>query len=363
MIGARPFPKSVDQLDVEFLSAALERDVQAISTRRIGADRGMLGDIFLVTLDTSDAGREDDGSRGPAQLVAKFASPRDEALATARRGRTNERELRCYDDLLQSTPVTAPAMYGAWYDPDTAEFLLLQEAIDPDETVDQLEGLSVEQARLVLSETACIHARWFEDPALGTLEWLPPIDGPERRHNLTTLADAGWGPLCELLGDSLTEQERQIGIGLADRIDHALVELAEHKATLLHGDLRADNLLFTKDGAGVYLIDWQGSGVGPPSWDLAYFLSQSLAVDVRRAHEDALIEHYRVMLADQGLALSTDEILTGYDQSMLFGLAVACALPLINDTSEPRVNALAHTIARRAIEALRDHYPFWEGTQ
>ena len=99
-----PFPISVDQLDTAFLGAALDVEVLAFRSNRIGADRGMLGEIFVRDLDTSE---------GTRSIVAKFAALREEALTTARQGRTNERELRCYDELLATTPVRTPACHGS----------------------------------------------------------------------------------------------------------------------------------------------------------------------------------------------------------------------------------------------------------
>ena len=75
---------------------------------------------------------------------------------------------------------------------------------------------------------------------------------------------------------------------LPDRVDDVLIRTwASSPSTLIHSDLRADNLLFSPDGTAVTLVDWQGAGIGPPAWDLAYFLSQSLDVDTRRANEHA----------------------------------------------------------------------------
>ena len=84
--------------------------------------------------------------------------------------------LRCFDELLSDTPVSAPGNYGTWYDPETAHFLLLQSAIDSDHGVDQMEGISIDDSKLVLSETAKLHARWWNDPTLAGRSWLPRLD-------------------------------------------------------------------------------------------------------------------------------------------------------------------------------------------
>lgn len=351
MLSPPPFPISVDQLDPHFLGTALGVDVRSYATKRIGADRGMLGEIFVIDLDTA---------AGPRSIVAKFAAPRAEALESARRGRTNERELRCYDELLPSTPVAAPTCHGTWYDPATAHFCLLQDLVDTDPTVDQVDGLSPDRVRLVIAELAALHARWWRDPDILALDWLPRLDGAGRTSNLHRLVQAGWEPMCALLGDRLSEGERRLGERFADRLVEQLGIVAALPSTLIHSDLRADNLLFDPSGDRVSIVDWQGCGVGPPAFDLAYLLSSSLTVEDRRKHEDELLDDYASMLGEAGLALTTDEIRAGYAASMHYGLAIACALPVISDPGEARVAPLAATVARRSIEALRDHGQLWE---
>ncbi len=351
MLHPPPFPIAAHQLDERFLSDALGVVVRSFTTGRIGADRGMLGEIFVVEMVTE---------AGPRSVVAKFAADREQALTTARQGRTNERELRFYDELLPDTPVAAPRCHGTWYDPDTAHFCLLQDLVETDTDVDQVVGLSADQASLVLAELGALHARWWQDDRVLALDWLPRLDSPGRTSNLHRLVRAGWGRLCDVLGDELTGAEQRLGESFADRLVDALGVIASLPSTLIHSDLRADNLLFSPGGASVSLVDWQGCGVGPPAFDLAYLLSSSLPVEVRREHEDALLEDYRANLAAAGLTLDPDQVRAGYAESMHYGLAIACALPVISDPDEPRVAELARTVARRSIEALRDHGQLWE---
>lgn len=355
MLRPPPFPRSIGDLDCEFLSECLGRRVADFTATRIGADRGMLGEIFLLRVDDGSGAAD-----GPTEFVAKFAALREESLASARRGGSHERELRCFDELLTQTDVRVPRCHGAFYDPTDATFLLLQEAIATDATVDQIVGLTSSQARLVLTEAARLHARWWDDASLRSADWLPAIDASQRIHNLTTLASRGWPRLVEVLGDELTDAERRLGVDLPARIASALAELGDLPTTLLHCDLRADNLLFAPEGDRVTLIDWQGAGLGPPAFDLAYLLTQSLAVDDRRRHEAALLDFYRDELARAGVDLSVGQICDGYSASLHYGLAVACAIPLVGDPAEPRVKRLAASVARRSIEALRDHEQLWE---
>ena len=353
MIGTPPFPISIAELDCDTLSTAVGAPVTSFRHDRIGADRGMLGEIFLISLDYADT------TAGPANVICKFAALREEALASSLRGRTNERELRCYDELLASSGVAAPYFYGGWYNPDTAHFLLVQEAIDADTSVDQVAGIEPQLAALVATQAATLHHSRWEDGALAALEWLPRLDDPMRITNLTTLASNGWGPLCDLLGDELTATERTLGSEFPHRLENALRTLAAMPSTFIHSDLRADNLLFTADGSSVSLIDWQGAGVGPGSFDIAYLLTHSLSVADRRAHEMSLADHYLDELARAGTGQSRNDFMAGFAIAHHYGLAVACALPLVGNANEPRVKQLAGAMARRSVEALRDHGQLW----
>ncbi len=349
VLQSKPFPIRIEDLTSGFLSDALGEPVEAFTSARIGAERGMLGEIFLITPTYTH------GSKGPSPFVAKFAALREGALASAKRSRSTERELRCYVELLSDTPVSAPKFYGAWFDPDTTHFLLLQEAIDVDESVDQVAGVTIDQARSVLDQAANLHARWWKDPQLAEKSWLPATNGEHRVHNLVTLSRTGLPLLIDMLGDELDDDDLRVFKAHPDHLPHMLDIIAAQPSTLVHSDLRADNLLFSPTGGSVTLVDWQGVGVGPPAFDVAYFFAQSLSVENRRAHEDELFDHYRNALEQQGLTLTAAEVRAGYAETFSYSLTISCALPVISDPNEPRVRELASVIARRSLDAIKDH--------
>ena len=349
MIHPPPFPTSVDQLTEHFLSDAVGAEVSGFHAERIGEDRGMLGKIFKLELFFVD------DALTPLTIVAKFAAMREETLAIAKQGRTHERELRCYDELLPPTPVNAPEMLASWYNSETAEFLLLQEMVDADTSVDQIAGISEKQARLVITEMAKLHAFWWGDPVLESMEWLPRLDDQRRRVNLTTITRKGWDQLAELLDEEIASTITQDAEQLAGEIDQMLCRTAEFPSSFIHSDLRADNLLFSPDGSSVVLIDWQGCCVAPPVFDFAYFLIQSLTIDDRQKFEEELLLFYMEELGEYGLAISFDDLRGVYKSSLFYSLAIACSIPLINDISKPRVRELGVAMGTRSIQALRDH--------
>ncbi len=350
MLRKPPFPISPEELTEEVLSESLGKEVDSFSYTRIGSDRGMLGVVLLLDISYSD------GSTDKTNLVCKFPALREGSMENNRRGNNNERELRFYDELAPITPIRTPEFHSGSYDPNTEHFMLIQEAIDVDENVDQIQGISVEQAMLVIDEAASLHATWWENPDLNNLSWLP---GPEQRKNsLSIIADAGWEPLCEMLEGELTEQEISFGTEITQKVGEMLDLLSNHPKTLIHSDLRADNLLFDREGNKVFIVDWQGTSTGPAGWDLAYFMSQSLSVETRRKNEAMLLDRYMESLKETGKNLDPAEALAGYADSMLYGLVVACSLPLISDENEKRVKELASVMTRRSFEAMKDHNKF-----
>ena len=352
MIRQPPFPTTPTGLTAEVLSEALGAAVTSFTASPVGADRGMLGDLLLVE-------PAYDGPPGPARVVAKFAAQRDGSLASSRRSGSHQRELRFYDELAACTPVRVPRVYGSWYDADSAEFLVVQEAIDTDPSIDEIRGIDVDHAELVLLEVARLHATWWDQPRLEALDWLPRLDGPTRRHNLTTIARSGWDPLCELLGDALTPAERALGDELPQRVDDVLVRMGQPPSTLIHSDLQADNLLFAPNGTSVTVVDWQGAGIGPPAWDLAYFLSQSLDVDTRRGERTAAARPLRRRSPAHPPA-ARNRRPPRRIRRMHALRPHRRHQPADHQRSRPAARtALAETMARRAIEALRDHGQLW----
>ena len=69
--------------------------------------------------------------------------------------------------------------------------------------------------------------------------------------------------------------------------------------TLIHGDAHVGNLFF--DGPEVGFLDWQVVQRGQGMRDVGYFLANSLAVETRREHDEALIRVYLAALAEAGV--------------------------------------------------------------
>jgi aminoglycoside phosphotransferase (APT) family kinase protein len=179
-------------------------------------------------------------------------------------------------------------------------------------------GLSVEEAKVVLTKLAEFHARFWESPALDEHDWLKPfnhnVEGKVRRFR--EAADS----VIEHLGHRLPEEFVHVIQLMMDRVDVVRALMARHPRTLIHGDFHPNNLFWRNgpDGRDVVVLDWQVVSSGRPERDLMYFLSSSLLPEVRRAHQGDLIAFYVEQLARHGIEGHTLEAcVRGYRLALL----------------------------------------------
>ena len=118
------------------------------------------------------------------------------------------------------------------------------------------------------------------------------------------LHDAGdrlWGQGCYWHLHTRPDELRTMPDGELKRAATALDEAlrgARH-TTLVHGDAKLANFLFTSDGAHVAAVDFQYVGVGVGTRDLAYLLGSCLCEDTLALHHDRLLDRYdRLLIAE-----------------------------------------------------------------
>ena len=57
---------------------------------------------------------------------------------------------------------------------------------------DQVAGLSIARAQLVVDAMARFHAQWWESAALDCLDWMPRLDDPMYAATVPGIFHAGW---------------------------------------------------------------------------------------------------------------------------------------------------------------------------
>ena len=93
---------------------------------------------------------------------------------------------------------------------------------------------------------------------------------------------------------------------LAPVAARVLKELSSGARTFVHGDYRADNLLFGPGLGedGIVAVDWQISGRGGPLYDVAYLICNSVPTAYRQQAEKTLLRRYHDTLLHMGVRAS-----------------------------------------------------------
>ena len=242
------------------------------------------------------------GAGLPDSFVVKLPA-QDEAVRE-RVALSYRSEHAFYTGVADTVAVPVPRCYHCALADDGAEFVLLLADMAPAEQGDQIRGCSPAEAGRAVAALAGLHGPRWCDPAwlsfAGTV--MPKPDEPTARGlgDITRLAVA---TTIDKLGAADEPADRATVHESAELIADWLLGSPD-RFSILHGDYRADNLLFGPGGQ-VSVVDWQTLAVGLPARDLAYFLGTSLEPGLRAEHERALVGDYHRALTDRGV--------TGYD--------------------------------------------------
>jgi hypothetical protein len=307
-------PARLAELTPQWLTGALRsrgvlasERVRAVSIEPIGAGVGYTGQVARLQLDFEAGAFE-----APRTLIAKLPTLDRRTRAAAEMLGAYEREIRFYEEIAPGFPVRVPRCFFSAMDPGAApgtdlrvarflerlpprllawalrfsrwlaglsrrRFVLLLEDLAPARAGDQVMGCSLERAAEVMDAMAAMHAAFWGERDLSRLPWLARVDvAPRLGHTLFCRARPAFDRLygerlparCHALASWL--ERNALGLGRA---------LAARPFTLLHGDLRLDNLFFGADGPA--FTDWQSPARGPALYDVAYFLTATLEPSAR----------------------------------------------------------------------------------
>ena len=286
----------------------------------------------------------------PTTLFCKFNRSTPEIDAANKRVGFYEREINTYSFLRDHPDISAPKVYFAATNPDTGATNIVLEDLSTRTTPgDQVRGASVEEADAVVRALSHLHAKF-----LGTepSDWL--FDRQPRAAMFHDSYRIGAAALKEFLGSAVDACDYE----LIDRFEQLYldwVNLPVGTKTVLHGDPRVDNILFEAGPSGIkaWLIDWGMTGVGSPQFDLAYFLTGSVPVDMRRQHDRRWIAEHAAELAKASPAYDLASAEMMFRAQAVAQLAATVPAARTVERSARGVELLT-TLVQRNCAAVRD---------
>lgn len=346
-------PRGIAEVDAAWLTTVLRTSgaiddattISAVEIEPFAVGAGLLSLLYRATPTYG-------GGTGPETLIVKFPIdiPTQRGIADALG--FYPREIRFYREVAPHSPVRTPVVHAAMMAEDSTDFVVVMEDLSDHTTPDQRVGATWEQALCSIDAMAALHAKWHEHPELEQLvNTFPPMLNPGYLHGLPPIFEAGWVNAQVHGADYLTPELVMFGDRYGEHLEFMLTT-ANTPATLVHGDWRLDNLFF--DGDDVMVIDFQISGLASGVYDLAYFVSQSIAPDVRAGREQELIDRYVEQLAANGVVRDRDEVEHQFKvavaQCFIYGVS---SFPSYDDLPE-RSQELVKLLLGRSAQAIVD---------
>ncbi len=342
------FPRSIDEVTAGWLGDRLGTTVRDFRAEQIAVGVGLLGFLYRIEIDGA--------GDGPRSVIAKFPVE-DEVTRNhvASPLGAYQSEVGYYRDLAAGGPMGTAAVHAAEVDPDTGDFVLLLEDLAGLRSEDQMVGVTPEDAALVLAHLAAHHAAHARHQGPTDIPWLPRFDDPIRQQVVAGMAGQSTAPFLATFGADLDPGVRDLVESLAATVPSYMAVTKEPIRTLAHCDLRLDNIFFGGPERPMVLLDWQLASRGGVAYDVAYFLSQSMATDVRRAHESRLVEGYFAAMAAHGCPVDAEAFWIDFRRTvafcMVYPVNVGGQMALAND----RARDLVVGMTDRAVAAIEDH--------
>jgi hypothetical protein len=323
-----------------WLDAVLGSPSDEVTVEDLGAGVGLLGEVARVR---RHGGR-------PASVVVKLPPADPGNRGIVRRFGYDVREAGFYRELHPGTTFPAPVCLARAEGAQGP--VLVLEDLAGHRRPDQLVGATEPEVLAVADLAAAVHARFWDDPSLPGRPWLPgPTDDAVAGYG--TLFELCWAPAADAA--AATPDERRAARLAMDRFHAVCRHFARSPHTLVHGDLRLDNVLFGAIGAAA--VDWQLAAWGRGAYDLAFFAAGSVEPELRRRIERRFVERWHAGLVAAGIGgYPLGAAWSDYRLGLVLNLPNPVTAAVAVHPGNERGRALLDANLRRALVAVADHW-------
>jgi Ecdysteroid kinase-like family len=345
-------PKTIDDVSADWLSTALGVTVAATTQERIGEGVGLVGELARVHLSYANPA---DANNYPATMIAKAHTRAADMLPIAAFYGLYTTEVGFYQDASAGFGVRTPKCFYADASADGMQCIILLEDLAGAVAVDQIAGCPIDRAEVVIDALATMHGGSWGRESLKDMAWLRPFNNPAYL-SVGDQIKAGLpivlSRYSDLEPDAIAAAEL-----LAEHVPAMYSWTVENEPlTISHTDLRLDNLFFDlPDGSPLAILDWQLTVRAGGSFDVSYFICQSLTIEDRRAHEERLVRRWHEGLLAAGVQDYSFEK-AWYDYRFAigfqFGISVSTGLYApVNDHAAKLMDVIVH----RNFTAAHEH--------
>ncbi len=269
-------------------------------------------------------------------------------------------EARFYNQLAHQLPITIPNCLAAQSSFGRGTTIVLADLKEQHCTPGSAgDSLSIEQACLVTTELARLHARFWQDAALkNNNPWL--ADSVRQLEDLlgTALAVPLMRRGLDKAGSIINKNLHSPALQYAARRRKAMQFLGNAPQTLTHHDCHPGNLFWQPDGRPG-LLDWQLVRLGEGIGDLAYLLCTTLLPEDRKNHEAQLVHHYSQALTQHGIMSYCDDLMKRYRAHCCYTFEAMVVTLAIGNMMNSEENLALISRAASAVQDL-DSFSAWQ---
>jgi aminoglycoside phosphotransferase (APT) family kinase protein len=334
-------PSDIGAVNERWLTDVLRADatkpdpltVNEVRAEQIAIDTGFSSRLYRIHLT---------GDGVPASLIVKLPAESEARGAMEMMG-GYVKEIDFYRRVAGRAPMGTPRCYAARMALDTSDFVLVLEDLRDWENADHLAGLTLDRARMAIAALAGLHA-WSEDSAnAAAVECFGSLSTDMTRDVLPSVFEAGWQVYLEKSGASVSPAVANFAARFAERAPVALAALTERN-TLVHGDIRADNMFFSDDR--LKIVDFQLTARAAGATDIAYLISQGLPTAIRSGRDRELLVEY---LDHLGADYPLDEAWRHYRFAVGYLMVLPVIILVTWDNLPERSQKLCLTLVDRAV--------------
>jgi hypothetical protein len=343
---AAAIPTSIDEVTAEWMSAATGWKVTAVRNEIIGVGVGVASSVYRSHLT---------GSGCPASVIVKMPALDPNAAFTSTVLRMYIREVRFFKTLAKDVPFRVSKSFYGEVNEETSQFAMVVEDLGNLRAVDQVKGMNIGDARRAVDGLAAMHAKWWgKADALAADGTTISLGDPIYPAIVPMVFAEGWEKCTKEI--TMPDSIMQVGPRFGNAVAPLLASLAKGPNTLAHGDYRADNMFFDEQNKLV-VLDFQLIGTGIGAYDLAYFITQSIAADDASKHERELFDRWIDGVLSGGAPkelVDKKALWEHYRSAALFCLAYPIVASRGMDLSDKRSFELVDCMNTRFDRAVRE---------
>ena len=289
-----PLLPSGDPIDSDWLSAQLNLEVEALDIEPLGVPQGFVSNTMRL---------KPRGASGalPPSLILKIDSDDPVGRDLADRLHSFQREVGFYRALAPQLEPLVPHVYATGNGiSDEGRWLLLED-LSAMAVGNQVRGINAMACGQVLEAMAGVHARFWTSTALLNHDWLA-----DHQFWFKGSRDTLSAFHRSFLDDYELRVEPEALKAIAWVIEHSQAidaAIAQRPFTLVHGDLRVENVLFARNATqrDVVLLDWGTPTRSMAAMDLAFFIGGSVPMPARRGRLHDLCRQWHQSLQTHGV--------------------------------------------------------------